>query len=330
MEKGKPIIGGYVDLIRSSFYLPTVMDRAGYVTDSAEEIKPVLIEAREKKIALNNPQKEKVSVQVQRDTIEVPGFLDLLEGELELRINRNTWVRNQQLRVEFGGNIKMIVDKGKYSLRGPVDIVRGQYDLFGRRFTVIQGKIDFLGGETINPPIYLEAEYVYRTVGREKRSLVIKVTGNLEYPIITFLENNNQISQDDAISIVLYGRKKDELSFGTQSDVAEMDGSTAAMGIVSNIVSDRLTRSVGDDLRLDVIEVNATDNWQNANFVVGKYITQNIFVTYKREFGQNLDNNLYPETISMEYEIRKNLFLQMIQGSPQDSGYDLLFRFDWD
>ena len=83
-------------------------------------------------------------------------------------------------------------------------------------------------------------------------------------------------------------------------------------------------------MKLDVIEVNATDNWQSANFVVGKYITQNIFVTYKREFGQNLDNNLYPETISMEYELRKYLFLQLIQGSPQDSGFDLLFRYDWD
>jgi autotransporter translocation and assembly factor TamB len=224
----------------------------------------------------------------------------------------------------------MIVDKGKYSLRGPVNIVRGQYDLFGRRFTVIQGKIDYLGEETTSPPIFLEAEYIYRTVGREKRSLVIKITGSLEYPVITFLENNNQISQDDALSIVLYGRKKDELSFGTQSDMAEMDGSSAAMGIVSNMLSDRLTRSFSDDLKLDVIEVNATDKWQGANFVVGKYITPDIFVTYKREFGQSVDNNLYPETISMEYEIRKNLFLQLIQGNPQDSGYDLLFRFDWD
>jgi hypothetical protein len=87
---------------------------------------------------------------------------------------------------------------------------------------------------------------------------------------------------------------------------------------------------VGDDLSLDVVEVNATDNWQKANFVVGKYITENIFVTYKREFGQNMDNNLNPETISMEYEIQRNFFFQMIQGNPQESGYDLLLRFNWD
>jgi translocation and assembly module TamB len=330
MENNKPTIGGYVTVNRSSFYLPTVLERTGYVTSASAGIKPALIEARERRLGKNNSQLAKATEQAQTDTLAVPGFLDLLEGELEIRIDRNTWIRNPQLRVELGGKINMNVEKGDFSLRGPVDIVRGQYDLLGRRFVVNQGKIEFLGEELIKSPLSLEAEYVYRTVGREKRSLVVQISGNMEYPIINFLENNNPISQDDAISIVLYGRKKDELSFGSQSDLAEMDGSTAAMGYVSNIVSDRLTRSVGDDLSLDVIEVNATDKWQSANFVVGKYITEDIFVTYKREFGQNMDNNLNPETISMEYEIQRNFFFQMIQGNPQESGYDLLLRFNWD
>ena len=330
MENNKPTIGGYVNVNRSSFYLPTVLERTGYVTRVSDEIKPALIEARERNLEKYKSQLAKASEQVQIDTLAVPGFLDLLEGELEVRIDRNTWIRNPQLRLELGGNLKMIVDKGNFSLIGPVTIVRGQYDLLGRRFIVNEGKIEFLGGEAIKSPFYLEAEYAYRTVGREKRSLVIEVTGNLEYPVINFRENNNPISEDDAISIVLYGRKRDELSFGAQSDMDELDGATAARGYISNLVSDRLTRSVGEDLSLDVIEVNSTNNWQSANFVVGKYITNNIFVTYKREFGQSMDNNLNPETISMEYEIQRNFFFQMIQGNPQESGYDLLLRFNWD
>jgi translocation and assembly module TamB len=330
MENNKPTVGGYVNVNRSSFYLPTVLERTGYVTSVSDKIKPALIEAKERKLESNQTQLAEVTEQAQIDTIEVPGFLDLLEGELEVRVNRNTWIRNPQLRLELGGNLRMIVDKGNFLLKGPVTIIRGQYDLLGRRFIVNEGKVEFLWGEAIKSPFYLEAEYVYRTVGRAKRSLVVEVTGNLEYPVINFRENNNPISEDDAISIVLYGRKKDDLSFGTQSDMAEMGGGTAALGYVSNLVSDRLTRSVGDDLSLDVVEVNATDNWQKANFVVGKYITENIFVTYKREFGQNMDNNLNPETISMEYEIQRNFFFQMIQGNPQESGYDLLLRFNWD
>jgi translocation and assembly module TamB len=330
MDGNKPTIGGYVNVNRSSFYLPALMNRAGYVTESEEEIKPLLISAHERQNRIEQSSTVEDVGSVQKDTLEVPGFIDLLEGELELRMPRNTWVRNQQLRVELGGRIKMNINKGDFSLKGPVDIVRGQYDLLGRRFIVNQGKIEFLGKKPINPPIYLEAEYVYRTVGREKRALIIEVTGNLEYPIINYHENNNPITREDALSIVMYGRKRDELNFGSQTELSELSGNVAAMGFVSGIVSDRLSRSVGDDLSLDIVEVNATDNWQSANFVVGKYLTQNIFVTYKREFGQNMDNNLNPETISMEYEIKRNFFFQMIQGSPQESGYDLLLRFNWD
>ena len=331
MEQGKPILSGYVDVNKSSFYLPTIMDRAGYITTESEETKPALVKARNRNLGIMDIQKKPSIIKSGTDTLQAPGFLEVLEGEIELRISRNTWIRNPQLRLELGGNLNMRMKDGDFFLKGPVDIVRGQYDLLGRRFTVIEGYINFQGSKEFKPPIYLEAEYIYRTVGREKRALVLKVTGNIEYPIVTFLDSNNEISQDDAIAIILYGRKTDELSFGSQSDVTnESNVNTAAMGIVSNIVSNQLSRSVGDNLQLDVIEVNATDNWQSANFIVGKYITQDIFVTYKREFGQSMDNNLYPETISMEYEIQKYLFLQLIQGSPQISGYDFLFKYDWD
>jgi len=331
MEQGKPRVSGFIDINKSSFYLPTVMKRAGYVTSGENKIKPALIKARDRKLGKIDFSEEVTIIKSETDSLNAPEFLDILEGELEIRLERNTWIRNPQLRLELGGNLKMTMNKGEFFLEGPVEIVRGQYDLFGRRFIVQHGKVEFLGTDNMNPPINLEAEYVYRTVGREKRFLLLKVSGNMEFPRIDFYDMNDKITQDDAISIILYGRKRDELSFGTQNDVGQNAGvNTAAMGLVSNMVSDRLTRSFGDDLKLDVIEVNATDNWQSANFVVGKYLTDDIFVTYKREFGQNLDNNLYPETISMEYEIQRYIFLQLIQGSPQISGYDLLFRVDWD
>jgi len=331
MENKEPKIRGYFDVNRSTFYLPTILERIGYVSERSPELKPALIKAREAQMELENPQQEPEVEKSKTDTLQPPGFLEKLEGDLVIRFPRNTWVRNPQLRLELGGDINLLMENGEFRLKGPLKIVRGQYDLFGRRFTVIEGNIDFQGDREINPPILLEAEYVYRTTGREKKSLILKVTGSVKYPIISFTESNNEISQEDAISIILYGRKKDELSYGTQSDISGSgDQSMIAMGFVSNIVSDRLARSVGDDLSLDVIEVNAQDNWQSANFVVGKYITDDLFLTYKREFGQSTDNNLYPETVTLEYEIVKNIFFQMIQGDPRYSGYDLLFKLNWE
>ena len=119
------------------------------------------------------------------------------------------------------------------------------------------------------------------------------------------------------------------MNYSNQSELAGSGlENTAAMGLVSNYLSDRVSRSVGDDLKLDVIEVNATDNWKSANFIIGKYITNDLFVTYKREFGQTHDNDIAPETITLEYEIWKQIYLQLIQGHPRESGVDLFFKID--
>lgn len=326
-QKDRPVISGELIINRSSFYLPVILGRFGAVSSSEYESKPLLVSALEKmKQNTQTTLNDKAGEQ-----IKTPGFLDKLKGDLQIQMPRNTWVRNPQLRMELGGNLNLYLDQGEYLLSGPVEIVRGQYDILGRRFTVVEGKIDFQGRKDVSPPVSLEAEYTYRGSGRDKKTLTLKISGDLNNLIINFLENNAEISQEDAISIILFNRKKDELNFSSQTDMASSDiQSSAAMGIVSNLVSDRLSRKLGDNLKLDVIEVNAQDNWQSANFIVGKYITNDIFVTYKREFGQSTDNEIVPETISLEYEITKFLFFQMLQGDPKHSGIDLLFKFDID
>ena len=58
--------------------------------------------ARNRNLGIVDAQKENSIVKSRTDTLEAPGFLELLEGDLELRIIRNTWIRNPQLRVELG------------------------------------------------------------------------------------------------------------------------------------------------------------------------------------------------------------------------------------
>jgi len=328
-EEEGPRIGGEVEITRSNFYLPAVMARLGGISTGSDDAKPLLVKARESQIKANPNKSDPAVVLIVKDTLNAPEFLDMLKGDIVVKLNRNTWIRDPQLRVELEGNLNMGFSEGKVSLLGPVKTVRGQYDVLGRRFIVVEGQVDFQGSKSTNIPIKLEAQYEYRTTGRERRFLVLKVSGDLQNPVIKFYENLNELSQDDALSILLHGRKKDELNYSNQSELAGSSlENTAAMGLVSNYLSDRVSRSVGDDLQLDVIEVNANDNWKSANFIIGKYITNDLFVTYKREFGQTNDNDIAPETITLEYEIWKQIYLQLIQGHPRESGVDLFFKID--
>ena len=78
-----------------------------------------------------------------------------------------------------------------------------------------------------------------------------------------------------------------------------------------------------------MIEIKGEDNWETATFVVGKYITTDLFMSYERGFGDATDNDIPPETITLEYELTRNLFLQMIRGDVTESGFDVIWKFQW-
>ena len=51
---------------------------------------------------------------------------------------------------------------------------------------------------------------------------------------------------------------------------------------VSNILSDQVSKIVGSTFNFDFVEISAQDSWQYATFVVGKYITTDLFVSYEQ------------------------------------------------
>lgn len=77
-----------------------------------------------------------------------------------------------------------------------------------------------------------------------------------------------------------------------------------------------------------MIEIDTGDSWQNTGFMVGKYITNNLFVTYQHRLGDDSNESVSPETITLEYELSRWLFLRLVQGSSKESGVDLIFKIE--
>jgi hypothetical protein len=102
-----------------------------------------------------------------------------------------------------------------------------------------------------------------------------------------------------------------------------------AMGLVSSMVSQQLAKSVGSELNLDFVELNAKDNWQRATLGVGKYLTNDLYVSYQREFGEKLDADTPEEIIILEYELIKHFYLHLIQAGAKHSGADLILKLEW-
>jgi autotransporter translocation and assembly factor TamB len=98
--------------------------------------------------------------------------------------------------------------------------------------------------------------------------------------------------------------------------------------MLSGLISSQLTKTIGNTFDLDMVEIQAGDDWESVTFMVGKYITNDLFVTYQRGFGEGEDESLTPQKITLEYELTRNLSIRLLQGDVKDSGIDVILKFE--
>ncbi|MCT4644917.1 MAG: translocation/assembly module TamB, partial [Carboxylicivirga sp.] len=312
---GHPSFGGKVSVNRSSFNLPSLI-KTGTETGHKDNV-PLLLQAI---------QEEDTTIQITREVKkkEVSPLLNQMRGRLTIDIPRATWLKGDDMNIEISGDFDIAKSGDYFELFGDVEVVRGYYILYGRKFNIEKGVITFTGGETPDPRLEITAEYTFRSSDKEKHILRLSVGGILSEPEIAFTLDDDAISESDAVSIMIFGKTMDELSYVGQNGIVGSVGSN----MLANMITSSLNSTIGQRFKLDMIEVNSTENWQSAAFVVGKYITNDLFVIYQRGFGETEDDEITPETITLEYELSKLLFFRLQGGSSKTSGFDVILKIE--
>lgn len=312
-----PQFGGNLQVLRSSFYLPALTDMS---SGSSSLGNPLLVQAlqKEQEVVITD------TLQLPEITRQEIPFMDKLTGTLKVDIPRNTWIKSDDMQMELYGNLDVVKTGAFFELFGNVGIHRGFYTLYGKKLIIREGEFVFTGGEAFNPMVNLKADYVFRTRDREKKELLLSVSGTATNPQIAFELDDQPIPEADAMAYLLFGQPFDQLSYGNQEGVSNAIPSR----MVSGLLSSQLSRTLGNTLKLDMIEIDAGDNWQNTTFMVGKYITNDLFVTYRKSFGEEEGQDISPEVITMEYELSRRFSVRLIHGDVKDSGIDIILKFE--
>ncbi len=317
--------GGQIAVNRSRFYLPAFVNMTNQ--DALDEM------ARPMLVAATFPDSMLLA-----DSVVIPGgapasdsarsaFVDNLRGSLKIVIPRNTWVTSPDLKLEMAGEIDVVKNGPDFELFGPVKVVRGHYQLYGKRFTIKRGELIFRGGADYIAALDIEAAYVFRTATREKKTLRLFVSGTSQMPVVSFTLDAAEISEGDAVSYIVFGRSLDELTQGQRSSVSgDSESGSVAGSVAANLLAGQLSRALGNKLNLDVIEIKAQGDLQSAAVVIGKYLTPDLFMSYQRSFGSASDDNLVPETVTLEYQLTRLIYLQLTQGDPEETGFDVIVK----
>jgi translocation and assembly module TamB len=307
---------GGITIDRSRVYIPAIMSqRAGEAKQD-----PILI-------AVMHRADSVAADTVALDSLSRPGRrLPSVSGTIRIDIPKATWLRGPRTNVELSGRVDVTLDSGSVRLGGYLVVEQGTYDFYGKRFVVRKGRLDFTGGEKIDPSLVVDVEYTFRTES-EENEMQIQIRGTASVPIIDFFVNRVRVSESDAISYLLFGRKTDELDAGARSSVSDM-ADAIAKDFAATMINTQLSSTVGRTLGLDVIRVSGEEDWSKTTLTAGKYVGDDLYVAYERGVSSTGSGNTVFQKTMLEYYLSKLFKVRLVGATDKTSGADVFLRFD--
>jgi hypothetical protein len=229
-------------------------------------------------------------------TLELPSYI----AAIDLEIPGNTWIRTPDARVELQGNVTLHHDgKGTY-LRGELNLVRGWYNVYGNKFRITSGQLQFVYAGSFRPVVDVEAE----TKDPEGRNIYLTLQWHQDdlEPRLSLRHQDPGYSETDIWKMLGGGVV---VAGGDQT-------SWDAQGTAQNLAANYLERVLNSQMEGITIEVEAgrgtgdaagTVDYRDTKIAIGKYLSQGLYVKYKQ--GLSITSAMQ---IEVEYRI-SNLFL---------------------
>jgi translocation and assembly module TamB len=244
--------------------------------------------------------------------------LPFVQADIQIDIPRNVWLQGPSTAIELSGNMRVTKDlRAPFILSGSIETVRGYASYYGKRFTVESGRVTFTGTPELNPMLDV-------TVTQKVSDYLvsIQVTGRAQQPTIVF-SSTPELPQEEIISLLVLGKTTDRLTKGERNSLGD-----AAQQLAGGIIAGELEKTLGNALGLDTIEINPAEHAGTGSFKIGRYVTQDLFLSVGHDFGQDSGTS-GGTSVGLEYSINRHL---KVRGSSSDQGetaVDVLWRLDY-
>lgn len=260
-----------------------------------------------------------------------PSLWDRARIEVDVVVTDDAILQSDNARIEIAGDLALTKPSGESTPRfsGTLQVRRGFYEQFGRRFTIETGQVFFFGTPELNPGLHIVATRTVENV-QGAGDVVIRITlgGTLENPTID-LSSTPAFEKSEIISIALFGTPTP--SAGQQREFRE-----TVSGLVTGAAAAPLESALAEELNLDTIEIGTrTEPGGDVArlFRVGKFLSPDVYVTFEQEFGGSEEQS----RVALRYQVTEIFTLQVTAGTGQrtgteqavNAGVDLFWEFTY-
>jgi hypothetical protein len=160
---------------------------------------------------------------------------------------------SEELFGEMQADIEMNNNIGQMQLYGNVDIVGDSYYRYYRVFKVKDSRLTFLGASD-NPSLNIQAVYESKTVSstslinndNQGTKIILEIKGTKKKPELSLrlvengIEETGPDAQSDAISYLIFGVSKNQLSTGQQSSLVRNFGASTGSNLITSMLNSAL------------------------------------------------------------------------------------------
>ena len=222
------------------------------------------------------------------------------------------FVRGQGLESEWQGNIQVKGQADNPLVTGKIEERRGLLDILGRRFSIDKGVITFDGSRPPVPVINVEA-----STKTADLTAKIQLTGPATSPRIV-LSSDPPVPQSEVVSQILFDR--------SQAQITPVQGIKLAAAVRSLQTGgggfDAIT-SLRNATGLDTIDLQGGATPQASTATVGKYVTDNVFVSVQKGVAQGTGK------AQVQVDITPNLSVGTHVDENSQTGVNLQWKYDY-
>jgi translocation and assembly module TamB len=236
-----------------------------------------------------------------------------LYARIDLRLGDDVAIDGFGLTGELAGGLQITeVPMEPTTATGEIRVEQGTYEAYGQKLDIRRGRLMFAGGPITRPGLDIEA------VRQATQDILVgaRVRGTLAQPELS-LFSEPPLPQQEQLSYLVLGRSLENAS---TSETSALSNAAVALGLKGgNFVSERLNRSLG--FQEFGIETKPGEGTESASFVIGKYLSPSLYVSYGVGLFQSIN------TLTLRYTISSRWRLET-ESSAQSKGGDLIYHIE--
>ena len=208
-------------------------------------------EVRLRKLELDIPESSATPQDLERhpevffigETYEPIRRTDAYRVDLRIRSEDRLVIRSRQqgFYVEATANLNTTITE-EFSVKGTVNLHRGSFKVFGKRFEVRSGSMVFDGAPDMDAKVDLVARHSLRG---SNDTVTVTVSGRLSNPTIEFKSNVPTTSEAQIIALLVTGSTRQQRGVNTSTAQASQDTTNFLTGVAAGLFSASLQSQFG-------------------------------------------------------------------------------------